>query len=333
MIDLVIVWTGLIAVAVLLYVTLDGFDLGVGILFPLLGGERYQDNAMNTVAPVWDGNETWLILAGGGLFAVFPLAYAVIMPALYAPVMAMMIGLILRGVSFEYRWRTRRGKFVWDWAFQGGSILAAFSQGLMLGALLQGIPVAGRAYSGGWWDWLSPFSVFCGLAIVTGYGLLGATWLIMKTGGTLQRRARTIAWPLAFLTFGFIGLFSLWTPLLMPVYVDRWFSWPAMLYVLPVPVLLVLCWFGLLRGLNDHREAQPFLAALGVYLVCFIGLAISFFPYIVPPTLTVWQAAAPESSLSFLLVGAGFLIPIVLAYTGFTYWIFRGKVRTGEGYH
>ena len=333
MIDLVLVWTLLIAVSVLIYVILDGFDLGVGILFPWLGGEVYQDTAMNSIAPVWDGNETWLILAGGGLFAVFPLAYAVIMPALYAPVIAMLLGLILRGVSFEYRGRTRRGKFVWDWAFTAGSITAAFAQGIILGALLQGISVADRAYSGGWWDWLTAFSVFSGLAVVCGYGLLGATWLIMKSTGQLQQRARTLAWPLAVLTMGFIGLFSLWTPLLLPEYLANWFAWPALLYVLPVPILLVACWLALLRGLNDHREAQPFLAALGVYLICFIGLGISFFPFIVPPSVTIWDAAAPLSSLSFLLVGAGVLIPIILVYTGFTYWIFRGKVQPGEGYH
>lgn len=329
----IMIWTLLLAIAVLVYVVLDGFDLGIGIIYPLLGGESHQDTAMNSVAPVWDGNETWLILAGGGLFAAFPLAYSVIMSALYAPIIAMLIGLILRGVAFEYRSQTRRAKFLWDWSFTVGSLVAAFSQGIVLGALLQGIPVEGRGYAGGWWDWLTPFSLFSGLAITAGYGLLGATWLIMKTDDALQRRARSIAWILAIATMLFIGLFSLWTPFLDPVYMQRWFAWPALLYVIPVPFLVLIAWVSLLRGLNDHRERQPFLSAIAMYVLCFGGLGISFYPYVVPPMISIWDAASPASSLVFLLIGAGTLIPIILAYTGFTYWVFRGKVRPGSGYH
>ena len=181
--DLAFIWAGLIAFAVLAYVVLDGFDLGIGILFPFVHGEADRDQMMNSVAPVWDGNETWLVLGGGGLFAVFPLAYAIIMPALYAPIIAMLLALIFRGVAFEFRWRTERGKFLWDWAFAGGSTMAAFAQGIALGALVQGIPVANRAYAGGWWDWLTPFSLLTGLALVVGYALLGATWLVYKTRG------------------------------------------------------------------------------------------------------------------------------------------------------
>ena len=186
MLDLPFIWAGLIAFAVLAYVLFDGFDLGIGILFPFLKTEQERDLAMNSVAPVWDGNETWLVLGGGGLMAAFPLAFAVVMPALYAPMMAMLLGLVFRGVAFEFRWRTERGKFLWDWAFAGGSAVAALAQGIALGALVQGIPVANRAYAGGWWDWLTWFSLLTGVALVVGYALLGAGWLILKTTGELQ---------------------------------------------------------------------------------------------------------------------------------------------------
>ncbi len=239
--DLPFIWAGLIAFAVLAYVVLDGFDLGVGILFPYVHGEADRDQMMNSVAPVWDGNETWLVLGGGGLFAVFPLAYAVIMPALYAPIIAMLLALIFRGVAFEYRWRTVRGKFLWDWAFAGGSTVAAFAQGVALGALVQGIPVANRAYAGGWWDWLTPFSLLTGVALVVGYALLGATWLVYKTEGEVQREAYRFAWLGAVGTLLLIGAVSLWTPFLNPAFMARWLSWPQLLYTAPVPLLVAGC--------------------------------------------------------------------------------------------
>jgi len=331
--DLPFVWAALIAFAVLAYVILDGFDLGVGILFPFLGGERNRDLAMKSVAPVWDGNETWLVLGGGGLYAVFPLAYATIFPALYAPLIAMLIGLIFRGVSFEFRWRTRRGKFLWDWGFTGGSILAALAQGIALGALVQGIAVVDRAYAGGWWDWLTPFSLLTGAALLVGYALLGATWLVMKTDGELQRRVRTFAWRSGLATLALIGVVSLATPLLNPVYVERWFAWPTAIFSFVVPALVLGCAWMLYRGLADHRQAQPFLASLGIFVLCYAGIGISFYPHIVPPDVTIWQAAAPDESLRFLLVGAVVLIPVILAYTAYAYWVFRGKVDASEGYH
>jgi cytochrome d ubiquinol oxidase subunit II len=331
-IDLAFIWAGLIAFAVLAYVVLDGFDLGVGILFAFFRREPDRDQMMNSVAPVWDGNETWLVLGGGGLFAVFPLAYSVVLPALYAPLTAMLLGLVFRGVAFEFRWRTRRGKFLWDWAFIGGSFIAAFAQGIALGALVQGIPVTGRAYAGGWWDWLTPFSLFTGVALITGYALLGATWLILKTEGELQDRAYRIAWPLAAGTLALIGAVSLWTPLLAPIYMERWFSFPQMLYTLPVPLMVAAVALVLFRGLSRRRELSPFLAALGVFVLSFIGLGVSFHPYIVPPSITIRDAAAPPESLAFLLAGASVLLPIILAYTGYAYWVFRGKTGS-HGYH
>jgi cytochrome bd ubiquinol oxidase subunit II len=331
--DLPFIWAGLIAFAVFAYVVMDGFDLGVGILFPWAKTEGERDLMMNSVAPVWDGNETWLILGGGGLMAAFPLAYAVVMPALYAPIMAMLLGLILRGVAFEFRWRTRRGKFLWDWSFTAGSVIAALAQGFALGALVQGIPVANRAYAGGWWDWLTPFSVLTALAVVAGYTLLGATWLVLKMEGELRDMARAKAKLTAILTICAIGLVSAITPWLNPEYYSRWFQWPTMIFTFVVPVLVLGLAYLFYTGLRDGRDATPFLASLGIFALSFAGLGISFYPYIVPPALTIKEAAAPDESLMFVLVGAVILIPLILAYTGYAYWVFRGKLSPDEGYH
>ena len=331
--DLPFIWAGLIAFAVLAYVVLDGFDLGVGILFPYVHGEADRDQMMNSVAPVWDGNETWLVLGGGGLFAVFPLAYAVIMPALYAPIIAMLLALIFRGVAFEYRWRTVRGKFLWDWAFAGGSTMAAFAQGVALGALVQGIPVEGRAYAGGWWDWLTPFSLLTGVALVVGYALLGATWLIYKTEEGVQNEAYRFARVTAVATLALIGAVSLWTPFLSPVFMARWLGWPQVLYTAPVPLLVAATAILLFRGLVRRQELTPFLAAQALFVLSYVGLAISFYPFIVPVSVTIWEAAAPDESLAFLLVGAAVLIPLILLYTAYSYWVFRGKVDPAGGYH
>lgn len=331
--DLAFIWAGLIAFAVLTYVILDGFDLGIGILFPFAKSEADRDLMMNSVAPVWDGNETWLVLGGGGLFAVFPLAYAVIMPALYMPITLMLLALVFRGVSFEYRWRTKRGKWVWDIAFFGGSIVAALSQGIALGALVQGIEVTGRAYAGGWFDWLTPFSVLTGMAVVVGYALLGATWIVLKTENDIQVQMRKWAWWLGALTLLLIGVISIATPFQNPIYFDRWFNLPGSLWTMVVPLLMLGLVWTFFTGLNDQRDLQPFLSALGFFVVSFIGIGVSFYPMMVPPSLTIWDVAAPDSSLAFALVGALILIPIILAYTAYAYWVFRGKMDPAEGYH
>mgnify|MGYP006273773189 FL=1 len=333
MFDLPTIWAGIIAFAVLTYVILDGFDLGVGILFPFARTQRDRDVMMNSVAPVWDGNETWLVMGGGGLFAVFPLAYAIVMPALYMPIIFMLLALVFRGVAFEYRWRTTRWRRVWDWAFIGGSTVAALCQGITLGALVQGIEVSGRAYAGGNWDWLTPFSFLTGVALVVGYALLGATWLVMKTEGDLQVRMRRLAWPLGAATFGLIGAVSLATPFLDPVYFARWFAFPAILFSIGVPGLLLVAGLLLHRGLKMHDDHTPFLASLALFVVSFIGIGISFYPMMVPPALTIAEAAAPDSSLAFALVGTVILVPIILAYTAYAYWVFRGKVDPDAGYH
>lgn len=332
-IDLAFIWAGILAFSVLAYVVLDGFDLGVGILFPFFRKRTDRDLMTNTIAPVWDGNETWLVLGGGGLMAVFPLAYAVILPAVYMPLILMLVGLIFRGVAFEFRWRTNRGSIWWDIGFWLGSSIAAVMQGITLGALVQGITVADGAYGGLWWDWLSPFSILTGIAVLVGYALLGATWLNLKTGGEVQAKAAQLARPLTLALLALIGAVSLWTPFIDQVYFERWFGWPTAFFSSLVPLLLALCAAGLWHGLTHDRHLRPFLCALGLFVVSFIGLGISFYPFIVPGALTITQAAAPESSLRFLLVGAAPLVPIILAYTGYSYWVFRGKIDPNEGYH
>jgi cytochrome d ubiquinol oxidase subunit II len=333
MFELSFIWAGLIAFAVLAYVVLDGFDLGVGILFPFFPEQHDRNVMTNSVAPVWDGNETWLVLGGGGLMAVFPLAYATVLPALYIPIILMLLGLVFRGVAFEFRFRTVRWRPVWDWGFALGSTTAAAMQGIALGALVQGIKIADRQYAGGWWDWLTPFSIVTGIAVVVGYALLGATWLNLKTTGDLQAKARGLAMTAGSCTLALIGAVSLWTPFLDAIYFQRWFQWPTAFFSAFVPLLLAVCAFGLWQGLTTGKHLQPFLSALGLFVLSFAGLGISFYPYIVPGALTIREAAAPDSSLGFLLVGAAVLIPIILAYTGYAYWVFRGKVDPEEGYH
>lgn len=331
--DLAFIGAGVIAFAVLAYVMLDGFDLGIGILFPAIEGEAHRDLAMNTVAPVWDGNETWLVMGGGGLLAVFPLAYAVVLPALYVPLIVMLLALIFRGVAFEFRWRTRRWKRVWDFSFFGGSIVATFAQGVALGALVQGIAVEDRAYAGGHWDWLTAFSILTGVALVVGYALLGSTWLVMRTRGYVRDRARQIAWAAGPATLALIGVVSLVTPFLNPRYFERWFEMPNVLFTVWVPALLLVAAFVFVRGMRKGPDHWPFLAALAMFVLSFIGLGISFYPFIVPPHLTIAETAAPESSLVFVLIGVLVLVPVILAYTGYAYWVFRGKIDPESGYH
>ena len=331
-VDLTIVWAFIIAFAVFAYVVMDGFDLGIGILFPTFSVGEERDQAMNAIAPVWDGNETWLVLGGGGLFAAFPLAYGVVMTALYPPVIAMLLGLVFRGVAFEARWRDPAHRAGWDFAFTAGSFVAAFSQGIILGALLQGVTVSNRAYAGEWLDWLSPFSLVTGISVVCGYALLGATWLIWKTDGRTQAHACRLA-GLAFgATLVAIVLVSLSTLGLDANYREKWLGTPAVYVTSQVPLLSAIIAFAFHRSLQKRRETRPFFLALALFLMSYIGLGISMYPYVVPEALTIWDAAAPERSQIFMLIGAGVLVPIILAYTAWAYCVFRGKVGT-EGYH
>ncbi len=333
-IDLPIIWAFIIAFAVFVYVVMDGFDLGLGILFPLFPAKGDRDVIMNSVAPVWDGNETWLVLGGGGLMAAFPLAYAVLMPALYTPIIAMLVGLVFRGVAFEFRWRTtRQQQNRWDIAFAGGSILATLAQGIALGAILQGVHVEGRHYAGGWWDWLTPFSILTGLALAVGYALLGATWLVLKTEGELRDKAYHLSWYLLFAMLGVIGAVSIATPFLHKQYEARWFAWPNVILTAPVPIAVAAVTILLLRSLAAKQDSRPFFLSLILFALSYAGLGVSMYPYIVPQSITIWQAASPASSQIFMLVGVSVLIPLILGYTAWAYWVFRGKVKAGSGYH
>jgi cytochrome bd ubiquinol oxidase subunit II len=328
-----VIWAGLIGTAVALYVILDGFDLGTGILFPFAKSERERDQMMNSVAPFWDGNETWLVLGGGGLWVAFPQAYAVIMPALYLPVIVMLLALVFRGVAFEFRSVAVTSKHYWNFAFAAGSTVAAICQGVILASLIEGIKVENGVFAGGPFDWATPFALLCGLGVAAGYALLGATWLVLKTEGAVAERARAQAKVLLLVVLAFMAVVSLWTPLAFDRIARRWFSTPNIYFLWPVPLVTALTAWMAWRWLDERREALPFLASIVLFLLGYLGLVISTFPYLVPPTLTIWQTAAVPASQIFMLLGTLVLLPVILGYITFVYWLFRGKVREGEGYH
>ncbi|ANY20211.1 Cytochrome bd-II ubiquinol oxidase subunit 2 [Tsuneonella dongtanensis] len=330
--DLPLIWAFLIAFSVFMYVVMDGFDLGIGVLFPTFAVGQERDAAMNSIAPVWDGNETWLVLGGGGLFAAFPLAYAIVLPATYPLIIAMLLGLVFRGVAFEFRWRDPGHRAFWDIAFAGGSLVAALAQGMILGALLQGIAVEGRSYAGSWWDWLTPYTLLTGVGTVAGYALLGSTWLVWKLEGAAQDHARRLAVRAAWLTIALMAAVSLYNVVLRPEYAERWLAMPDLLYAAPIPLVSGALALLLLRGLAQGREAAPFACSLGLFLTGMAGLGVTIFPNIVPPDVTIWDAAAPARSQQFMLVGVAITMPLILAYTAWAYWVFRGKVDA-DGYH
>lgn len=318
--------------ALFLYVVMDGFDLGLAMLFPAMRRQD-RDVMVNSIAPVWDGNETWLVLGGGAVMAGFPKAYAVLMPALYVPIILMLLGLVFRGVAFEFRARsTGRGHW-WDWAFFSGSVVAAAMQGIALGAVLQGVSVQDGAYAGGWFDWLTPFTLLTGAGVIVAYLLLGAGWLILKTEGHLRDDAYRMARPLLFAVLAAIVAVSLATPFLHGEYWRRWFTWPTVALAAPVPLLVGLVALALIRALAARRDRWPFILTLALFALCFAGLGISMFPWIVPGALTIHDAAAPEKSQRFLMTGVVLMIPVIVAYTGYAYWVFRGKVDPQAGYH
>jgi cytochrome bd ubiquinol oxidase subunit II len=330
--DLTAVWAGIIIFAIVMYVVMDGFDLGIGILFTKYRVGVERDAAMNAIAPVWDGNETWLVMGGGGLMAAFPLAYAIILPALYAPMIAMLLGLVFRGVAFEFRWRDANHRARWDAGFCVGSIIATFAQGVTLGALLQGIKIGGRAYAGGYWDWLTPFSILTGASLVVGYALLGSCWLIWKTSGPVQVQARRYAKVLTIGMLAAIAAVSIYTPFLSDAYYQTWFTWPGSSALAVMPVAVGAIGAGLYRCSVKDRDSLPFVLALSLFGLSLLGLGISMWPDIIPGRLSIWDAAAPARSQIFMLVGACVLIPLILGYTAWAYWVFRGKVEA-EGYH
>jgi len=333
-IDLPLIWAVIIIFGVMMYVVMDGFDLGIGMLFPFVKDEHDRDVMMNTVAPVWDGNETWLVLGGAGLFGAFPLAYAVVLEALYLPLILMLIGLIFRGVAFEFRFKAKDDKrHIWNKAFIGGSLVATFFQGVALGAFMEGFKVVDRHYAGGTLDWLTPFSLFCGLGLIVAYTLLGCTWLIMKTEGPLQEQMHKLGRPLALVLLVVIGIVSLWTPIAYPQIADRWFSMPNLLWFMPVPVLVLVTFYGLFKAVARSANYTPFLLTLVLIFLGYSGLGISLWPNIIPPSISIWEAAAPPQSQGFMLVGTLFILPFILGYTFWSYYVFRGKVTHEDGYH
>jgi len=333
-IDTSVIWILIIFFSVFMYVLLDGFDLGIGMLFPFTPKKRDRDTMMNSVAPVWDGNETWLVLGGEGLLAAFPVAYAIILSGLYLPLIFMLIGLVFRGVAFEFRFKAKEHeRHLWDKAFIGGSVAAAFFQGVTLGGFLDGITVSGRSFAGGPLDWVAPFPLLAGVGVMIAYTLLGATWLVMKTEGELQARMIQVARPFAWLLLGAIVAVSIWTPLRFATVAERWFTFPNIAFLAPVPILVVLCMALLLRSLGRQPFRQPFVLALALIFLGYSGMAISIWPHVVPPAITIWEAASPPQSQGFALVGTLFILPIILMYTGWSYWVFRGKVKHDAGYH
>jgi len=326
------VWTLILGAGIFLYVLLDGFDLGVGMVYGFMADTRSRNLVMNTIAPVWDGNETWLVLGSVALIAAFPLAFAIIIPALYFPVLVMLLALVFRGVAFEFRFRDAEHKTFWDQGFFYGSMIATVAQGMMLGAFIQGFKVEGRVFAGGPFDFLTPFSVLTGIALVFGYGLLGAGWLVLKTEDDIQARARRYGRICLAGVAIAILLVSIWTPLMSDVVSRRWFSWPNMLLLSPVPIATALVALGTWRGLNGVSQAGPFIGAVGLFALSYAGIAISLSPMIVPYHYTFAQAASSPGTQAFLLVGTLFLLPIILVYSGWSYWVFRGKVRADVGY-
>lgn len=334
-IDLPLIWAGIIVFGLMMYVIMDGFDLGIGILFPFIPGRDDRDVMVNTVAPVWDGNETWLVLGGAGLLAAFPQAYATILSALYLPLTLMLAGLIWRGVAFEFRFKAdEHHKPFWDKAFTWGSYIATLAQGMALGGFMGGFELTETgSFAGSALDWLTPFSVFTGISLVVAYALLGATWLVIKTEGPLQRQMRRLARGMTIALIAAIVLVSLWTPLAHSGVAERWFSMPNLLFFLPVPILVGLTAWALLNSLHGESHVAPFLLALVLLFLGYSGLGISLWPMIIPPSITLWEAAAPAESMGFALVGALFIIPFILMYTAWSYHVFRGKVKAGDGYH
>ncbi len=331
--DFIPIWTLVLGVGVFLYVLLDGFDLGVGVLYGFAPNRVARNLVMNSIAPIWDGNETWLVLGGVALLAAFPLAFAIILPAVYFPILIMLLALVFRGVAFEFRYRDAEHRTFWDHAFSYGSVLGAFAQGIVLGAFIQGFQTDGRNFAGGSLDCFTPFSLMTGLALVFGYSLLGAGWLVLKLEGPLQEWARTFGrYALAVVLVAIVAV-SLWTPMAQPAIAERWFSWPNIAFFAPAPILTAIVAWLEWRALNSRSEAQPFVFAVALFVMSYVGIAISLFPMIVPYKYTIWDAAASQATQAFLLVGTLFLLPVILMYTAWSYWVFRGKVRADIGYH
>jgi cytochrome bd ubiquinol oxidase subunit II len=332
--DFPLVWAIVILFGIMMYIMMDGFDLGIGILYPFFMDKTDRDVMMNTIAPVWDGNETWLVLGGAGLLAAFPLAYSVILSAFYMPIILMLLALILRGVAFEFRFKAHEHeRHFWDKAFIIGSIAATLFQGVILGAYINGINVIDGKYAGGALDWITPFSLCTAVGLVVTYALLGSTWLIMKTSGELQNKSYRLTRVLAFILLVCIIVVSIWTPLLSNQIAERWFRLPNIIWLSPIPLMVIFFFYKLQKSLVDKANTSPFIYALGMVFLGYLGLGISIWPNIIPPDISIYTASSPRSSQSFALFGALIIIPLILAYTAWGYYVFRGKVTKDDHYH
>jgi cytochrome d ubiquinol oxidase subunit II len=330
--DLALVFAGLAAGAVGLYVLADGFDLGVGLLFPLAPREQDRDVIIESIAPLWDGNETWLVFGGALLWTAFPIAYYVLLPALYLPLMIMLFALIFRGIAFEFRFQATPHRRIWDYAFASGSLIATVAQGLVLGGFIGGVPVENGAFSGGPFSCFTLLGLFCAAGLVGGYGLLGAGWLIWKTNGQTQIFGRKAGQTAVILTAACMALVSIWTALTVPEVAERWFAWPRVLLLALMPmgaaVAVLLIW----RALRESSETRPFVLTIVLFLLGFGGLAVSLWPYVVPRHATIWSAASDSATLRFVGVGVLTILPVILGYLGHAYWVFRGKTVVEGGY-
>jgi cytochrome bd ubiquinol oxidase subunit II len=324
-VDLVIIWAALVGLVMILYVVLDGISLGVGLLFPTARDEAEKDALMASIAPVWDANQTWLVFGGGAIFASFPLLYGVLSSALYIPLVTFLAGLIFRGVAFEFRANARR-KEGWNQAFFWGSLVAVLSQGLTLGGILTGIAVDRGQFAGGALDWLNPFSVMVGVALIPGYVMLGASYLLVKTVGPVQDRAFVQVRGAGLAVLGFMAIVTVWTPIHYPLVMTNWFSAPRLYFVWIFPLFGVFSFFQLLRSLRSRREIAPLVWSISLFLSGYLGLATSLYPYAIPPTVTIWEAASQRETLMFVLWGAVIVLPVVLAYLIYSFAVFRGKV-------
>jgi cytochrome d ubiquinol oxidase subunit II len=323
--DLIIIWSCLLALAIILYIVLDGFSLGIALLFPTARDEKERDIFVDSIAPVWDANQTWLVFGGGALFIAFPMIYGVLFSGLYIPLLTFIFGLIFRGVTFEFRANaTRKGP--WNMAFFLGSLVAVIAQGLTLGGILSGMTVAGGHFAGGPFDWLNPFSMMVGIALIAGYVLLGATYLIVKTGGAIQERAYRYAFWAAMIVLGFQILVTIWTPLHYSSALKNWLSPPRIYFIWTFPMLGLAAFYALIKSLKARREILPFVFSVLFYFAGYLGLIASVYPYAIPPSITFQEAAAQQETLRFTLWGVIIVLPFVLGYTVYSYIVFRGKV-------
>jgi cytochrome d ubiquinol oxidase subunit II len=327
--DLVTVWACLLAFTIFLYIVLDGFSLGVALLFPTARNEGERDLIMGSISPVWDANQTWLVFGGGTVFAAFPAVYGILFSAMYIPLLTFLFGLIFRGITFEFRANaTRKGP--WNMAFFLGSLIAVIAQGLTLGGIISGPEVRGGHFAGGPLDWLNPFSITVGIALVAGYVLLGSTYLIIKTTGPVQQRAYQHASKAAWLVLGFQALVTFWTPAHYPAILSNWLSPPLLYFIWTFPFMGLVAFFVLIKSLKKRHEVEPFVCSVVLFLAGYLGLAASLYPYAVPPNITFRESAAQTETLRFTLWGAMIVLPVVLAYTAYSYSVFRGKVGGEE---